>query len=144
MRELNWFEPGRGASESEVGNLERVLGLQLPRDFVEYLLRNAGASSPDENEFPVIDCDGNTNISNFGVLLPPFCEDGESIVGDLSDLGEQIPAGLLPVVGTGGGDYVCLDFRSGVGVSVVYFFHEETGDNAFVPLSATFSEFLDM
>jgi hypothetical protein len=144
MRELNWFEPGRGAFRPEVGELEGVIGLKLPNDFIEFVIRNAGASNPDECEFEIAESNGKTTVGNFGHLLPLFSDEGESVSGALSDLRNQIPSGLLPVIGTGSGDFVCLDFRSGTGASVTYFFHERLGGDAFVPLSETFSEFLDM
>lgn len=144
MRELNWFEQGHGASMSEVNDLENETGLRLPRDFVEFVIRNAGASNPDECEFDIVDSRGKTHLGNFGIVLPLFSENGDSVASALSSLDGQIPVGVLPVIGTGSGDFVCLDFRSGDGVSVTYFFHERTGSDALVPLSTTYSDFLNM
>ncbi|WP_312368438.1 SMI1/KNR4 family protein [Stenotrophomonas sp.] len=143
MRELNWFEPGQGASESEVSELEGAIGLRLPKDFTEFVIKNAGASNPDESEFDIADLNGKIIVGNLGFVLPISSVGGESVAGALSDLSSQIQSGLVPVIGTGSGDFVCLDFRSGCGASVTYFFHERSGVGALVPLSSTFTDFLN-
>ncbi len=143
MRSLSWFEPGVGASREEVDALERAIGFKLPHDFAEFVTRHAGSSNPDECEFDVVESNGSKRQGNFGLLMSLSGADSESVLSALSDLRDQIPVGLVPVIDTGSGDFVCLDFRSGAETSVVYFFHEKSGGTAIVPLAQTFTDFLD-
>jgi hypothetical protein len=40
---------------------------------------------------------------------------------------EQIPVSVLPIVDTGFGDYVCLDYRLGHVLTIAYFAHGKSG-----------------
>ena len=143
MRRLGWFEPGHGADKNAIRGLESVLGLRLPDDFSEFASEFAGASNPDESEFDVLERSGRKWVGNLGSVLRLEGDDVETILGTMRDLGSQIPPGVVPIVGTGSGDYVSLDFRSG-DVSVVYFAHEKTGEDSLIPLASSFADFLEM
>ncbi|MDM4772897.1 SMI1/KNR4 family protein [Solimonas sp. SE-A11] len=142
MRDLNWFEPGSPLEVNEIEAAEEGFGVKLPRDYVEFVLVNSGGSNPDESVFEYLD-QGKKRVGNFGVLLSLSAEDEFSVFATLENLSGQLPDKVIPVVGSGSGDYVCLDFRGSDLPGVVYFLHERSGDFALVPLASSFSAFLD-
>ena len=144
MRNLNWFELGHGADKASVEAVEAAVGFQLPDDFVAFATQYAGASNPDECEFDIVEPDNTVHFGNFGSLLQLVCDETENVIGTIENLGDRIPSGIVPIVGTGSGDYVCLDFRARGMASITYFFHERVGAPALVPLAPTFADFLEM
>lgn len=143
MRKLTWFEPGEKLEKTDVLRAEEILGVALPRDYVRVVSQNAGASNPDECEF-VLEIDNEEDICNFGSLLSLREADSETVMAAKADLSDQLPSGVVPVISTGSGDYVCLDFRQGTNPNVVYFAHERAGESSLVHLASTFSDFLEL
>jgi cell wall assembly regulator SMI1 len=144
MRELSWFQPGKGATAEDVEKVERYVGRQFPDDYREFLIKYAGSYNPDECEFTVTTSGSQPWISNFGVLLSTYQDDVDSIVCTYDGLRDQLPDGIVPIIGDGGGDYVGLDYRHGDPPSISYFSHECDGPDAVVSLAASLSVFLDM
>jgi cell wall assembly regulator SMI1 len=141
MRELQWLEPGDRLTSEELARVQAQLGVFLPADYSDLVMKHDGASNPRESEFAYADR-GRTRIGNFGALLSVRQVRGENVFATLNDLGEQLPQGIIPVVATGSGDFICFDYRAGK-PSVVYFAHERVGEDAILQLAPTFGEFLD-
>lgn len=144
MRELTWFERGDGATTKAIANVEQVLGLRFPSDFSGFASEYAGASNPDESEFDFVDRSGRKRLANFGAVLQFAGSGPDTIVEATEDLRSQIPSGIVPVVATGTGDYICLDCRAESNMQVVYFAHERSGDEAIIPLAKSFTDFLEV
>lgn len=146
MRQLGWFENGNPVSAEALKNLEKTLGHRLPADVVELARMHSGATNPEECEFVAVDRLGRRYISNFGGLLAFEGELGESVLGALRDLNVdgQLPPGVVPIVNTGFGDYVCLDYRNDAEPTIAYFAHERFGEDSLFPVAQTLTEFLDM
>lgn len=144
MRKLSWFEPGKGASPTEVAEIEARLGHRFPDDYREFLMRYAGSSNPDESEFRVTDSRGDTWGTGVGVLLGVNPAEPDSIVSAYEDLAEQLPDGVVPIIDDGGGDFVCLDYRHGPDPSISYFAHERPPEENIIRLAPNFSAFLDL
>lgn len=144
MRTLHWFEMGDGTDLEAIHEVERIVGVEFPADFTEFVIKYAGASNPDECEFVVEELEGRSVIGNFGSVLEMSGDGPDSVLGSLHNLGGQIPKNVVPIIGTGSGDYICLDMRTVETGVVAYFYHGRTGDGAIKPLTHTFSEFLEM
>lgn len=144
MRLLDWLDPGEGASMASLEELQSAIGRAFPADYAAFVLRYAGASNPSACAFDVADEDGNRIRSNFGAVLRVEGLDEESILGTMRELGEQLPPNAIPVVDTGFGDYVCLYFPDAGEPAVAYYSHDRPIGKALLPLTATFSNFLDL
>lgn len=144
MRTLHWFDTGDGTDLEAIHEVERFVGMKFPMDFIDFVIKHSGASNPDESEFVIERHDGRTIIGNFGSVLQMRGNGPDTVLGTMHNLGEQIPKNVVPIIGTGSGDYICLDMRTVDTGVVAYFYHGRTGDDAIRPLSNTFSEFLEM
>lgn len=142
MRSLNWFGPGEALGSRDIDLAESRLGVKFPADYMEMVSAHAGADNPDESEFEYMD-DGELCVGNFGVLLSLRGYQSASVFRVLDTLGEQLPSRVVPVVGTGSGDFVCLDYRESEFPSVVYFAHENSQGSDVILLARSFSEFVD-
>jgi hypothetical protein len=144
MRALNWLEDGEGTDLECVRSVESITAVRFPADFIDFVMKNAGASNPDESEF-VIERFGERELfGNFGHVLTMGDSGSDSVLGTMRNLGDQIPRGVIPIVGTGSGDYICIDGRPTAQSTIAYFHHGRTGGEAVVPLAGTFSQFLIM
>jgi cell wall assembly regulator SMI1 len=140
--DLNWQKCGPPLSEEAVHTIEERLGVSFPPDYRACVKQCDGGwpkpryfDYPDPSLGPVESCIGrflSLDENREGNIL--------AVVGWLS---EQLPPGVVPIANDPGGDYVCFDYRSGATPTVVYWMHEESGDEAIVPLAPTFSAFLD-
>lgn len=141
MKELHWFEPGEKLSSDELARAQAQLGVFLPVDYSELVMKHDGGSNPDECEFEYLDR-GRARKGNFGALLSLRPSSAENVLDAMQDLGDQLPAGVVPIIDTGSGDFVCFDYRAGQ-PCVVYFAHERAGDDAIISLAPSFAEFVD-
>lgn len=142
MRELTWLEAGIGAAEGEILALQAELGVDLPLDAAQFLMAHAGASNPDEDEFDVTDATGRRRVSCLGGVL----QVGDTTWGirQAANQIDGLPLGVVPIIETGFGDYVCLDFRQGSRGEVVYYFHERLPPDCIAPLAGSVTEFLEL
>lgn len=143
MKELAWFDPGQAVSGEELALAERRLNVKFPPDYAHVVLLHSGACNPDQCEFEYWDV-GRRKVGNFGALLGVRQSQSSNIFEVIDNIGDQLPVGVLPVVDTGSGDFVCLDYRKSEVPVIAYFAHERTGEGAIVPLANTFAEFLDL
>jgi hypothetical protein len=141
MKELHWFEPGERLSSDELAKAQAQLGVFLPADYSDVVMKHDGGSNPDECSFDYL-IDGRTRVGNFGMLLSLRKSSSENVFETIENLAEQLPQGVIPVIDTGSGDFVCLDYRAGA-PSVVYFAHERADGKAIIHLAASFGEFVD-
>lgn len=81
---------------------------------------------------------------NFGAVLDAEGDGTESVIATVNNLDSQLPKNIIPVVSTGDGDYVCIDFRNKEHSTIVYFAHEKNYDDSIVPPAETFTDFLAM
>jgi hypothetical protein len=146
MRQLTWFEKGNPVGTEVLNALEKIIGYRLPADVADFAKQNSGATNPEECEFVALDSAGREYISNFGGLLAFEGEGQESILGILRELrvDDQLPPSVIPIINTGFGDYVCLDYRSGSEPQIVYFAHERSGEDSLFFIAQTFTQFLEI
>lgn len=143
MRDLIWFEPGIPLAPEVISSAEGSLGVVLPQDYKILVTNHSGASNPEVSEFLYND-GRRENVGNFGTLLTLQNGSPESVFEAMTNLGNQLPESVIPVVHTGSGDCVCLDYRNSKLPKIVYFAHERNGEQSIVFLADSFTEFLDM
>ena len=142
IRELEWFDPPTPCDDSEISELESRLGVVFPGDYRAFVLLNGGGS-PAETEFDINEPRGVINGS-IGVFLT--VTSGEyGIAETLQIVEDRKIAGLIPVAESGGGDFVCLDYRNSEVPEIAYWHSGRHGlDDEVVKVCATFGEFLSL
>ncbi len=140
-RELKWSNETERAEESVVRDLETHLGVTFPADYREFLKSHAGGR-PKETDFRIRD--SRRPVVGIGTFLAVVPDADYSIV-QVRDWLEDLPKAILPIAEGPGGDYVCLDYRSGGVPTIVYWHHDRVGDtDEYTPVAATFAEFLEL
>jgi hypothetical protein len=122
---------------------ELILGVRFPARYAELATAYPGGR-PLPNEFEVNTKKGSWG-SCLGVLLSLDPRDSENVFQCIGNTTREggLPEGLIPIADDGGGDLICLDFRSAHGEPpVVYWAHELGGVDGLVPVAETFEEFL--
>lgn len=142
MRNLTWFEDGQPVDPGPIREVEARLGVKLPQDYVDFVQIHSGASNPDEAVFKYIS-EGREEIGSFGALISIDPSVRGNILEIISDLGDQISKSTVPIVETGYGDYVCLQYSDDRGCSISVYQHEKPFDRSMAFVAGTFSEFLD-
>jgi len=117
------------------------LAVNFPQDYIAIVVNHSGASNPDKCEFEYED-NGRVRVGNFGLLLSLGDGQSENIFEAIENLGDQLPAGVIPIVDTGMGDFICFDYRKEGAPCIVYFSHEKNDEQAIIPLASSFAEFL--
>ena len=120
--------------------MEQALGVTFPEDYRACVKRCHGGR-PRDNNFSFVDPAIGRMESCLGVLLSFSDDDAENIVETHRRLQPFLPEGVIPIADDGGDDFVCFQHGGQDRPSVVYWHH---GDRSVVPLSESFSSFLDM
>jgi len=140
---LTWFDQPLPASEDELVAVEGALGYKLPSDYRDFAKHFSGGS-PNETDFEFPDGEIEIFHASVGEFFNLHDGDERNLVRWLRRT-EFFPEHLIPVAGDGGGNYVCLDYRS-AGVPTVVFWHAGrpgmTNNISFV--ASTFSDFVGL
>jgi cell wall assembly regulator SMI1 len=123
MIEIQMKESCPPLHESDIAKAEHRMGVTLPDDYRQFLLRHNGGR-PDRNVFPVVgDPLNDTGIINWLYSI----EDGDvyDLVGNAEIYKGRMPAELLPIGLDPFGNQICLAL-AGPNKGRVYFWdHEE-------------------
>ncbi len=127
-------------SNADLDGAELLLGVRLPEKFRSIAARHDGC--PGDAEF---DVPGGGRFSPAGIglwlSLRPWSKN--SVWAWLSLWPEHdLPEWLVPFAEDGGGNLVCLDYRSGLSPSVCFWFHELSGVEGIYPVAASFEAWL--
>ncbi|MDV6034171.1 MAG: SMI1/KNR4 family protein [Phycisphaera sp. RhM] len=142
LRELAWFDPPTNVDESDIRDIESQLGIRFPEDY-RHFLATSGGGSPIESDFLIAETRGPFNAS-VGVFFDVI-SDEYGISSTLESLQSRKIEGLVPIAESGGGDFVCFDYRQGTPPSLVYWHHGRRGLNdEVVFISRTFAAFLEL
>jgi cell wall assembly regulator SMI1 len=107
-------EYGRGASNSEISDAERSLGVQLPRSYKAFLSRFGWLET------------GSDILYGLGADVPPGCTLVRNTFSERYEAHPHIPPNLIPVMNDGAGNNYCLDTANFQGdeCPVVFWDHE--------------------
>lgn len=142
-RQLDWFEPVRGATEDAIRTVEIGLGVAFPDDYREFLSSSDGGM-PVESDFALND--SGKRSAAVGTFLGVSSGEGIYRLLDAAKiLSGRLPGGVVPIAIGPGGDFMVLDYRAGSDPTIAYWHHEREGSlNDITPVAATFSAFLDL
>lgn len=116
----------------EVAAVEVAIGMELPRDYVDFLQTCNGAFFSDN----VFDIPGGNHAGISQAI--PF----EKVLYEKSLVDQTGDFGFVPIAYAEGGNYVCFATR-GSGAGQIYFCdHEIAGEEAFFLLAPSLAEFL--
>jgi SMI1/KNR4 family protein SUKH-1 len=140
---LSWTADNDPLPDSVVAGAELILGRKLPSAY-RLLAQAWPGGHPEPNEFQV-KRGRRTWTSCVGVLMSLDPRHEDNIFECIKNLAvdDQLAHGLLPIIDDGGGDLVCLDYRSEP-PAVVYWAHELGDEEAVVPICPSFDAFLEL
>lgn len=157
-KDLEWEYADSEVSEFKIKEIGLQLGFQLPRDYIDCVKINGGASVLPE-EFNV----GNVERC-FGSLFSFDEESSEYIVKKYEIYKPSLPQKVFPIANDPAGNLICLDYKNNTESPIVVFWEHENAweiemlireeglteeqaeerarENVFY-VAATFTEFLD-
>ncbi len=139
-QDIAWEDCRGELQDADVLSVEQALGVTFPEDYRECVKKCHGGR-PRDNNFSFVDPVVGRMESCLAVLLSFSDDDVENIVETHRRLQPYLPEGVIPIGDDGGGDFVCFQYTAQDSPSVVYWHH---GDRSVVPLSGSFSAFLEM
>ena len=140
---LRWESDDEPLPERVIAGAELILGRRLPPGYRRLVQRFPGARPSADVDLD----DGRERwLACVGVLLSLDPRRSENVFEAIASLAidEQIPEEVVPIAQDGGGNMICLDYRAGDEPAVVYWQHELDGEEAFVPIEASFDAFLEI
>jgi hypothetical protein len=146
MAPIEWQNaPADPLPENMIRGTELLFGVTFPADYRACVRANHGGH-PDPRDFTVRGVTG-TWGSCLAVLFSLDWRRPSNVWTVLADLtiDAQLPDKLFPIAEDGGGDLLCLDFRSGTEPPpVVYWSHEVGGEEGVYSVADSFSELLTL
>lgn len=142
--EISW-RGGTPLGENDVRELESKLGVTFPPDFRNTALKHNGAV-PSRTSFTYQHPrTGKVREDSFAHLLSLRPQDDENVLEVMKGLAvdDQLPVGVIPIGGNGGGNFIGLDYRLGERPSIVLWLHEENSEESLAPIARDFQELLE-
>lgn len=140
---LTWRSQTFPASELEICAFEKRLGLRFPDDYREFV-QKFGGGTPIECCFEFLDAELGTFHAGVGMFLSPVAE-GERSIATWMTMTEEFPRRLVPISLDGGGNHLCLDYRSREIPVIGYWHHERRGVSDEISfVASTFSELIGL
>lgn len=146
MMGIEWknylWDDNHTADIASVESLEADLCIKFPKDYLKVAMVHQG-KVPNPNQINV-----GEKITSVGVLFlisPDYDYKGSTIKSNVMFIEGDVPQGVVPIVGSGGGSVFAFDFRrSSDTPSIVFVDSDKEGDDAITFLSDSFSGFLSM
>ncbi|MBX4162504.1 MULTISPECIES: SMI1/KNR4 family protein [Priestia] len=118
-KDLEWEYADREVSENEVEESGRQLGFHLPKDYIDCVKINGGASVLPE-EFNV----GNVELC-FGSLFSFDKKSSEYIVQKYELYRPMLPKKVFPIANDPARNLICLDYKNNIDNPIVVFWEHE-------------------
>ncbi|MBS0271760.1 MAG: SMI1/KNR4 family protein [Proteobacteria bacterium] len=146
LSNIKWYRCGKAATEKGVSNIESKIQIKLPRLYYDIMMI-CDAGVPLKTDFEYDDKSHECMMPQaIGCFLG--LEDPEYNIGDVfKNPPEFFPEGLVAFAETGGGDYICFDYREGkdnIDPPIVYWNHEADVGKDVSFVANNFEEFLGM
>ena len=148
QKSIEWFHCESCASQERIVFVSQTIGVSFPKSFV-VLMQECDGGTP---EITCFEYTSQSMASEIGTGLGSFLgfeetPDHYDLLGYYLDPSEFFPSGLVAFADTGGGDYICFDYRqdkSNPDPEIVYWEHgsEEGNDICFV--AKNFDAFMAM
>lgn len=130
---------GQRIDIKEINKVEEKLGIKFPAELIEIALTNDGGE-PDK---VALDFGGEKEKVFIGLISISQSQE-INIIDDLVSFEDRIPMKIIPFGEDPFGNLYCLDYRSNLLPSVIYWDHElEEEENPFTFVSENVKEFFD-
>lgn len=140
--ELDWQDCDFPLSEDRTFEVEEALGFTFPEDF-RHCIQRCNGGYVVQSDFDFVGESGRKTTSCIGAILRFDSDAKVSRVMDVwNGMGPHLERLVIPFAETGGGDLVCLDYRSHEQRPKVVYYQHDTG--AFIELARRFDEFIGM
>lgn len=143
-KNLTWFFDPKPATDEDITAIENTVGHRFPDDYREFAKHYSGGS-PNERDFEFPDDVAGTFYASASEFFSLRLNDDGNLLSQMEQT-EFLPSDLIPFARDGGGNYICLDLRSGSTRPPVVFWHNGRrglGDEiSFVAKS--FSDFVEL
>ena len=133
---LRWESDDEPLPDRVIAAAEAILDRRLPASYKALVKAHGGGRPVSEVEEGWVAC--------VGLLMSLDPRRSENVFQAIEHLDDQLPEPVIPIITDGGGNMICLDYRVGDEPAVVYWQHELDGDEAFVPVAASFDAFLEI
>ena len=155
IQNMDLYDSGQKLTKDIIKRFENILGLSLPDDYKEFMMKTNGGTPEEDLAYGFIDVVTNkTNDSDLRELFV-FYEDEENDNFDdimriyKSMVNEKlIPPFFFPIGDDSGGDPLCMNLSQEEYGSIWFCDHElensETGFLAASKIANSFTEFLDL
>ncbi|MET3928812.1 hypothetical protein ABIE51_000699 [Lysobacter sp. OAE881] len=128
-----------GIDDRVINGAELLLGVQFPSGYRRIALAFDGAFGDLDFPLPGTGRRAQASIGHWLSLIPWR---SSSVWSWLACWGEhQLPRAVIPIAENGGGDLLCLDYRSGSEPSLCFWFHE-LGEDGLYPVAESFDSWL--
>lgn len=137
------WEDTKSASDEDIKRAEEELRVKFPDDYKNIVKKNQGMT-PDPNALKV----GKKRTTVFNMLMH-FSDDPEfrtdNILYNNNLLKDFLPEKVVVFADTPGGDFFAFDYRKNSDFPLIVFVsHEESPENAIIPMAHSFSELLEL
>lgn len=110
---VQWLDAGTIINRETISDWENKVGIKLPQIYVQ-LVQNHDRGTPIKRDFKYFD-NAFQEIwgSGIGVFISFKPENKSNMLHYFQDPPEFFPEGLIAFSDTGGGDFICFDYRDG-------------------------------
>jgi len=138
MKKIEWKYVKARPSRSDIRRVEASLGVSLPEDYLKCVKRhNGGRPQPCAFDAP----GRKSAVFQHLLRIDPDAENG--VTATLDALKDHIPAGYVPFAADPFGNYLCFEYPASGEPQIVFWDHESEGSDSLLPVSPSFSTFLD-
>lgn len=135
MNNIVWKFVNNNVSIKDIGNIENVLGIKLPKDYIDCVIAN-NAGYPDKMTFDTKEESGKV----FEYLLGISESDEDNIIDVYLRCKRDLPKGIIPFARDCFGNYICFKYSSTDKCEIVFYNHE---NKKIYFVSNTFTQFID-
>ncbi|MGN6670334.1 MAG: SMI1/KNR4 family protein [Candidatus Nucleicultricaceae bacterium] len=144
---IQWLDAGKIINRETISDWENKAGIKLPQIYVQ-LIQNHDGGTPIKEDFKYFDnAFQKTRVSGIGAFISFQPEDKFNMLHYFQDPPEFFPKGLIAFASTGGGDFICFDYRDGKSNSdpdIVLWDHEADIGKDVSFVAKNFEEFMSI
>jgi cell wall assembly regulator SMI1 len=134
-------------NQERVKFVESKLGCKFPQSYIN-CIKNCDGCTPINSDFKYFDSFfKKERESGIGIFLSLSNSENSELLNTFTNPPEFFPEGLVAFADTGGGDFICFDYRNDknqMDPPVVYWFHEADIGQDVSFVAHNFEEFLSI
>lgn len=145
--DIKWLDCRKKLSETQIFSVENQICINLPVSYIS-CIKNCNGGRPTKPCFEYYDIDlEETWTTGVGRFLSLSREKHDNFIECFLNPPEFFPKELIAFAETGGGDYICFDYREGKDnpdPPIVYWNHEADVGKDVSFVAKNFEEFLEI